>query len=45
MKEYKPKWLAGIGLIASLGASLSMPAFGYVLSQYMFLLTRTDEKY
>jgi len=45
MADYKPKYLAVIGLIASLGASLAMPLFGYVLSQFIFVLTRTDEKY
>jgi len=32
MSEYKPRWLAIVGLLASFGASLQMPIFGYVLS-------------
>lgn len=45
MSDYKPKWLAIVGLLASFGASLAMPIFGYVLSQFIFVLTRTDEHY
>jgi len=38
MTYYEPKWLAIVGTIASAFASLQLPLFGFVLSQYIFLL-------
>ena len=38
MQLYQPKWLAVVGSIASVFASLQLPLFGFVLSQYIFLL-------
>jgi hypothetical protein len=39
MEYYKPTWLAAAGFTASVFASLSLPMFGYVLSQYIFVLS------
>jgi len=38
MAIYKPAQYAVIGFIASVFASLSLPVFGFVLSQYIFVL-------
>ena len=38
MKYYNPTWPAIAGFIASVFASLSLPLFGFVLSQYIFTL-------
>jgi len=40
MRYYSPKWMAVVGFIASIFASFSLPMFGFVLSQYVFLLTK-----
>lgn len=45
MKYMTPKYLQPIGMIASFLASLSLPMFGYILSQYMFLLANASESY
>lgn len=39
MEYYKPTWLAAAGFCASVFASLSLPMFGFVLSQYIFVLS------
>jgi hypothetical protein len=38
MSYYSPKWLAGVGFVASIFASFQLPMFGFVLSRYMFVL-------
>jgi hypothetical protein len=38
MSFYSPKWMAAVGFVASVFASFSLPMFGFVLSQYVFLL-------
>ena len=38
MEYYEPKTLAYGGFVASVFASLSLPLFGFVLSQYIFTL-------
>jgi len=38
MSYYTPKWLAVVGLIASVGASAQLPVFGFLLSQMVFTL-------
>lgn len=39
MEYYKPTWLAWAGFTASVFASLSLPLFGFVLSNYIFVLS------
>lgn len=38
MEYYEPMWMAWVGVLASLFASLSLPLFGFVLSKYIFLI-------
>ena len=38
MTLYEPKWMAWVGVIASIVTSFSLPMFGFVLSQYTFVL-------
>lgn len=38
MQDYSPMWMAVVGSIASVFASLQLPLFGYILSQYVFVL-------
>lgn len=38
MTHYSPQWLAWIGFLASVAAALQLPMFGYILSQYVFVL-------
>ena len=38
MKLYEPKWMAWMGVAASIVTSFSLPGFGFVLSQYTFVL-------
>ena len=38
MEYYNPMWMAWVGIIASIFASLSLPLFGFVLSKYIFLI-------
>ena len=38
MKMYDPKWMAWVGLFASFIHAFSLPMFGFVLSQYIFVL-------
>lgn len=40
MSYYNPKWLAAVGFVASMFASLSLPLFGLVLSYYVFMLSK-----
>lgn len=40
MAYYKPKYLAVIGVIASVLISLSLPMFGYILSRMVFTLMK-----
>ena len=39
MKYYSPKWVAVVGMIASIIAAFSLPLFGYILSNYVFVLS------
>ena len=46
MTHYSPQYLAWIGFFASVVAALQLPMFGYILSQYVFVLdmpVETDE--
>jgi len=43
MRDYSPKRLAVIGFGASMVASLQLPVFGYVLSQFLFVLIENDQ--
>lgn len=38
MNYYSPKWMAAVGFVASIFASFQLPMFGFVLSQYVYLL-------
>ena len=38
MKYYKPFWYAVAGFCASVIASLNLPLFGFVLSEFIFVL-------
>ena len=38
MDYYEPMWMAYVGVIASLWASLSLPLFGFVLSKFIFVI-------
>ena len=38
MSYYTPKWLAVVGLVASVGASAQLPVFGFLLSKMVFVL-------
>jgi ATP-binding cassette subfamily B (MDR/TAP) protein 1 len=42
MQDYAPKKLAVIGFIASIAASMQLPIFGYVLSQFIFVLLENN---
>ena len=39
MRYYSPKWVAVVGMIASIIAAFSLPLFGYILSNYVFVLS------
>lgn len=39
MRYYSPKWVAVVGMIASIVAAFSLPLFGYILSNYVFILS------
>ena len=43
MKFYSPRWLAVVGIIASIGASAQLPIFGFLLSKMTFILMDTDK--
>ena len=38
MRMYNPSWMAWVGLLASFIHAFSLPMFGFVLSQYIFVL-------
>lgn len=38
MAYYTPKWMAIVGMIASLAAAFTLPMFGFFLSQMVFTL-------
>ena len=38
MRYYTPKWMAWAGLAASVASAFQLPMFGYILSQYVFVL-------
>lgn len=38
MKFYEPGWLAIVGIVASMFASLQLPVFGFLLSKMIFVL-------
>ena len=44
MAFYSPTWLAYIGFGASLAASCQLPLFGYVLSQFIFIIMNSEKK-
>lgn len=47
MKYYRPFWYAVAGFCASVIASLNLPLFGFVLSEFIFVLAKpigTDEE-
>ena len=43
MKYYNPLWYAVAGLCASVIASLNLPLFGFVLSEFIFVLAKPIE--
>ena len=38
MKYYTPQWMAVVGFFASVASAFQLPMFGYILSQYVFVL-------
>lgn len=38
MKYYSPAWMAIVGFLSSIVASLQLPLFGFILSRYVFVL-------
>lgn len=38
MSYYTPKWMAGVGFMASVFCAFQLPMFGFCLAQYVFLL-------
>jgi hypothetical protein len=38
MKYYTPRWMALLGLVASILASAQLPMFGFILSKMVFVL-------
>ena len=44
MRYYSPKWVAVVGMIASIIAAFSLPLFGYILSNYVFVLSLNHTK-
>lgn len=38
MQYYTPKWMAVVGIFASIASAFQLPMFGYILSQYVFVL-------
>jgi len=47
MQYYKPMWYAVAGFLASCIASLNLPLFGFVLSEFIFVLAlpiETDQE-
>lgn len=48
MKYYTPRWMAVVGFLASIASAFQLPMFGFILSQYVFVLAMptdtTDER-
>lgn len=38
MKYYTPRWMAVVGILASIASAFQLPMFGFILSQYVFVL-------
>ena len=38
MRYYTPQWMAVAGFLASVVCAFTLPMFGYILSQYVFVL-------
>ena len=38
MRYYTPKWMAVVGFLASIASAFQLPMFGFILSQYVFVL-------
>ena len=38
MRYYTPQWMAVAGFVASVVCAFTLPMFGYILSQYVFVL-------
>lgn len=38
MRYYTPRWMAVVGLLASIASAFQLPMFGFILSQYVFVL-------
>lgn len=38
MRYYTPRWMAVVGILASVVSAFQLPMFGYILSQYVFVL-------
>ena len=43
MKYYTPKWMAIVGFLASVASAFQLPMFGFILSQYVFVLAMKVE--
>ena len=39
MRYYTPKWMAVVGIFASVCSSFQLPMFGFILSQYVFVFS------
>ena len=39
MRYYTPRWMAVVGLLASLASAFQLPMFGFILAQYVFVLS------
>jgi ATP-binding cassette subfamily B (MDR/TAP) protein 1 len=38
MQYYTPRWMAYVGIFASIASAFQLPMFGFILSQYVFVL-------
>lgn len=38
MRYYTPRWMAWVGFFASCVSAFQLPMFGFILSQYVFVL-------
>lgn len=38
MKYYTPRWMAWVGMLASLASAFQLPMFGFILAKYVFVL-------
>jgi hypothetical protein len=45
MKFYTPRWMALLGLFASILASAQLPMFGFILSKMVFVLMDQSETF